>query len=100
MHWPDNQDQAPDVTTLWQKQPVARKPHLCACCGEAIPPGTHYSSTGMRVDGVFEYQKTHLGAYRYPSGCPSIGAKDREGEAQQFEADRHLFPDYPMEASP
>jgi hypothetical protein len=54
----------------------------------------------MRVDGVFEYQKTHLGAYRYPSGCPSIGAKDREGEAQQFEADRHLFPDYPMEASP
>jgi hypothetical protein len=94
----DNVDQAPDVTVLWERSPVARIVHLCDRCNDEIAPGTRYCSTGLRVDGVFEYIKTHVGAYRYPSGCPSVGARDRADEAAQFKADRALFPDFPMEA--
>jgi len=70
-------DDAPDIRVLWDKRPQARKPYVCARCGDAIEVGQKYASTGIVLDGTFEARKTHLYADYYPSGCPRLGEKDR-----------------------
>lgn len=69
--------EGPDIVLLWEKTPKARKPHLCDRCNEPIAVGEQYESAGWREDGEFQFRKCHRWAYHYPSGCPSIGAKDK-----------------------
>jgi hypothetical protein len=82
---------APEIVILWDRQPTARKEYRCDCCGDPLPAGERYSSVGLREDGEFRHKRTHLGSWRYPSGCPRIGARDRADEQAQFERDQQLF---------
>lgn len=73
---------APQVVQLWERTHTARKERECSVCKERITPGQRYTSTGMRVDGVFEHWVRHENGERYPSGCPKLAAIDRaEAEA-------------------
>jgi hypothetical protein len=75
--WNEMQREAmPDIRVLWDKRPVARKAHRCDRCGDLIEAGTAYESVGIITDGEFLATKAHLSAYRYPSGCPSLAAKE------------------------
>ncbi|ARR53453.1 hypothetical protein HY78_08455 [Rhizorhabdus wittichii DC-6] len=69
-------DEAPEVIVLWDRKPTARRPHRCDRCGEEIGLGERYESTGVKTDGQFEHLKRHLGAYAWPSHCPSLRAKE------------------------
>lgn len=69
-------DAAPDIRVLWDKTPVARKPHRCDCCGGEIASGEKYESRGIVLDGAFQAEKLHRWAYQYPSGCPRLRARD------------------------
>lgn len=89
----DRHDGAPDIRVLWDKRPVARKTHRCGLCGEEIMIGARYSSVGLIEDGLFRAEKTHEGAYHYPSGCPAVGARDRAEAEEQFRKDEALFGD-------
>lgn len=82
---------APDVRVLWQKTQKASKPYQCSCCKSVIEKGARYTSWGMLVDGVFEYSRHHEDAYRYPSGCPTIGAKDRAEVEAKIAKDQALW---------
>jgi hypothetical protein len=88
----DDQD-APDITILWDRKPVARIEHRCQRCGDPILPGTRYHSYGLIVDGEREITKQHEGANNYPSACPKIGMKEAGEMADQFIKDQtDLFP--------
>lgn len=80
---PDYEQEAPDWRGLWDKKPVARRPHLCSCCGGEIPTGTRYRSVGGLMDGVFEASKWHI-------VCP-LSERERAELEQQFEEDRQRF---------
>ncbi|NLS27967.1 hypothetical protein S2M10_29690 [Sphingomonas sp. S2M10] len=82
---------APDIRVLWNRASTARKYYHCDLCGGEITPGERYSSTGLIEDGVFRHERMHDRAIGYPSGCPSIGAKERAENDAQFEADRAQF---------
>lgn len=91
---PDYDPQEPDLTSLWDKVHVARKPHLCTACGEEIAVGTRYRSIGFIMDGRFETIKEH--GHGYPSSCPKWADRDRADLADQFEKDRAEF--FPAES--
>jgi hypothetical protein len=84
-------DAAPDIRVLWDKQPVARKAHRCARCGDEIKAGERYESTGIITDGVLEATKQHRWAYQYPSGCPVFGERDRAELLEQESAERQQY---------
>jgi hypothetical protein len=82
-----NWDEAPDIRILWDKTPVARKQYRCDRCGEMIEPGTKYSTVGLREDGAFRHDRTHRFANFYPSGCPTLGERDRAEIAKDHSDD-------------
>lgn len=83
----DMEDCAPDIRVLWDRTPVARKAYLCDACGDPIQIGERYASTGLREDGAFRHERTHLWAYQDPSGCPAQRAKDLAELADQYARD-------------
>lgn len=85
---------APSIIVLWDRTQFARKEYRCDRCGNVLPTGERYASLGIVTDGEFRHERTHVGAHRYPSGCPSIGLKDAADLAVQFACDKaRYFPD-------
>ncbi|UPT53180.1 hypothetical protein [Synechococcus phage Ssp-JY42] len=85
------QDDWPTQTVLWDKRHKARRPHLCDMCNEEIAVGSMYRSVGVIVDGEFSTFKNH-GFGGYPPNCPRFAELHAKELADQFEADRALFP--------
>lgn len=88
---PDHDWEPPTVRVLWNKTPMARRPHLCCICGEEIAAGTRYESVGVLIDGDFEATKQHLRTTDHVSGCPRFAERDKAELAAQFAADKAAF---------
>ncbi|OCC05082.1 hypothetical protein BA190_09205 [Labrys sp. WJW] len=67
---------APSFTHLRSASHMARKPYTCCRCRQEIEAGNRYDVNVYLSDGDFIHERMHVGAYLYPSGCPSIREKD------------------------
>lgn len=87
-----SQNDAPDVTTIWDRAHVARVAgKVCAVCSDPIEFGQTYQTTGMIYDGVFQVWIRHRFADHYPSGCPRFAERDRAALEAEYAADQALF---------
>ncbi len=80
--------EAPDIRFLSESTRLARVPHVCDRCKETIEPGNCYQTSKWIEDGKLIVTKSHVGGYRYPSGCPKFAARDLAELADQFAKDR------------
>jgi len=67
MNWYDD---APKIEFYTRSEHIARVPHICARCKQAINVGNRYVRTASKEDGTFDFVKVHIQPM-----CPDLEAR-------------------------